>query len=210
VFNDNGQGVRGDLAAVVEAILLDPEARAGDNGVAITPDNSGHLREPVFVAASMLRGLGAQVNDTNNLTGQATNLGQTLFTPASVFNYDAPGYLIPGGFTLGETLLGPEFQLQSPSAAVARFNMVSTFIYGGLGNGAVIDMTPFSSLGNDTKGLLTLISNTFFHGMMPANMQTDILAAVNAVTGTTAAAQKARAQAALYLALGSSYYNIEH
>ena len=122
VFNDNGNGVRGDLQAVIKAVLLDPDARAGDEGPSLSPpDNSGHLREPVFAVASILRGLGATVNDTNNLTGQATNLGQTLFAPATVFNYFAPGYTIPTEFTPGSTLLGPEFQLQSPSAAVARF-----------------------------------------------------------------------------------------
>src|SRR5665213_1513679 len=69
VFSDNGNGVRGDLQAVVKAILLDPEARAGDEGPSLSPpDTSGHLREPVFAAASILRGLGATVNDTNNLT----------------------------------------------------------------------------------------------------------------------------------------------
>ena len=79
VFSDDGAGVRGDMWAVVKAILLDPEARAGDDGPALTPpDTSGHLREPVFAVASILRGLGAMVNDTNNLTGQATNLGQTV------------------------------------------------------------------------------------------------------------------------------------
>ncbi len=147
VFNDNGNGVRGDLQAVVKAILLDPEARAGDEGPSLSPpDTSGHLREPVFAVASILRGLGATVNDTNNLAGQATNLGQTVFAPPTVFNYFAPGYTIPADFTPGATLLGPEFQLQSPSAAVARSNMVNTVVYGNLGNGAVIDWSYLTSL----------------------------------------------------------------
>ncbi len=138
VFNDNGSGVRGDLQAVIRAVLLDPEARQGDNGPfadgsALPP--SSHLREPVFVVASILRGLGALVNDTNNLTALAANLGQTLFLPPTVFNYFAPGYQIPAELTPGMSLLGPEFQLDSPSNAVARFNMVNTMIYGHLGAG---------------------------------------------------------------------------
>ena len=155
VFNDNGSGVRGDLRAVIRAILLDPEARQGDNGpFASGPADvpSAHLREPVFVVASILRGLGASVNDTNNLTAQAANLGQTLFAPPTVFNYFAPGYHIPPELTPGTSLLGPEFQLDSPSNAVARFNMVNSMIYGNLGHGAVIDLTPFSNLGGNPPG----------------------------------------------------------
>jgi hypothetical protein len=45
---------------------------------------------------------------------------------------------------------------------------------------------------------------------MPASMQTQILSAVNAITGTTTAANKQRAQAAVYLTVSSSYYNVEH
>ncbi len=211
VFNNNGSGVRGDLAAVVRAILTDAEARAEDHGPspAVT-DNSGHLREPVFLIASILRGLGAQVNDTNSLTNLATVLGQTIFMPPTVFNYFAPGYQIPLGYTGGQVLTGPEFQLHSPSSAVARFNLVNAMIYGNLGNGAVVDLTPFTNLGNNNSALMTAVSNTFFHGMMPTAMQSDILGALTSIPGTTAAAEKARAQAALYLGLTSSHYNIEH
>jgi len=211
VFADNGAGVRGDLKSVVKAILLDPEARDGDDGPSLTPpDTSGHLREPVFAVASILRGLGAMVNDTNNLTGQATNLGQTVFAPPTVFNYFPPGFDIPAEFTAGAALLGPEFQLQTPSAAVARSNMVNTFVYGGLGNGAVIDWTALTSLGATPQALVDAVNRAFMYGEMPAAMQTQILAAVNAITGTTAAVYKARAQAAVYLTVASSYYNVEH
>jgi len=213
VFNDNGSGVRGDLQAVVRAVLLDPEARQGDNGPFAggpTDVPSAHLREPVFVIASILRGLGAWVNDTNNLTAQAANLGQTLFAPPTVFNYFAPGYQIPPDLTQGKTLLGPEFQLDSPSNAIARFNMINTMIYGSLGNGAVIDLTPFSNLGSNPPALVDAISQVFMDGQMPAKVQTALLSAVNAITGTGAAVNKARAQAAIYLAISSSYYNVEH
>jgi len=211
VFNDDGAGVRGDMRAVVKAILLDPEARDGDDGPAMQPpDNSGHLREPVFAVAAILRGLGAMVNDTNNLTNQATNLGQTIFAPPTVFNYFAPGFSIPPDFTGGAALLGPEFQLQSPSAAVARANMVNTFVYGGLGNGAVVDWTALTSLGATPQGLVDAVNNTFMYGEMPAAVQTQILSAVNAITGTSAAVYKARAQAAVYLTVSSAYYNVEH
>jgi hypothetical protein len=211
VFDDDGSGIRGNLQAVVRAILLDPEARAGDDGPSLNPsDMSGHLREPVFVVSSILRGLGALVNDTNNLAGQATNLGQTIFQPPTVFNYFAPGFSIPTEFTPGASLLGPEFQLQSPSAAVARMNLANTFVYGNLGAGAVIDWTALASLAATPQALVDAVNNAFMYGQMPASVQTQILSAVNAITGTTTAAYKQRAQAAVYLTVSSSYYNVEH
>jgi uncharacterized protein (DUF1800 family) len=213
VFNNNGSGVRGDMRAVIRAILLDPEARQGDNGpLASGPTDapSAHLREPVFMIASILRGLGAWVNDTNNLTAQAASLGQTLFAPPTVFNYFAPSYQIPPDLTAGAVLLGPEFQLDSPSNAIARFNLVNTIIYGSLGQGAVVDLTPFSNLGSNPPALVDAISQLFMAGQMPPKVQTALLGAITANTGTTAAVNKARAQAALYLALSSSYYNVEH
>jgi uncharacterized protein (DUF1800 family) len=210
VFNNDGSGVKGNLAAVVMAILLDPEAREGDDNPSLTPPAGGKLREPVFFLASMLRGLGAAVNDTNTLAGFATNLGQQLLYPPSVFNYFPPGYQIPPTITGGATLLGPEFLLESPSNGVTRYNTVSSLIYGTQNAGTVIDLTPFANLGNTPASLMSAVSNAFFYGQMPAAMQTAIESATTAITGTTAAAAKARAQAALYLGLSSAYYNVEH
>jgi len=205
VFNDNGFGVRGDLKAVVRAILLDPEARAGDAGPQLTgPDTGGHLREPVFWIASTLRALGALVNDTNGLTAQATKLGQTIFAPASVFNYYAPGYKVPGEFTPGLSLLGPEFQLQSPATAIARANLANSIIFGNLGAGTVVDFTALSNLATNPSTLVTAVNKAFFYGQMPSAIANQITGAVSGTTGNLN-----RAKAAVYLAVTSSYYNVE-
>ena len=63
-FNNNGQGVRGDMTAVVTAVLLDPEARANDNGGADLPAD-GHLQEPALFISGMVRAFGGQMNDQN-------------------------------------------------------------------------------------------------------------------------------------------------
>ena len=216
VFNDDGSAahVRGNLQAVISAVLLDPEAM--ENPVTIwgsifAPTGAvGHLREPLLAIPAMLRGLGATVNDSNNLTGLVANLGQNVFAPPTVFSYFPPGYMIPQEFTNGTAVNGPEFQQLSPSAAITRANTVNSTIYGNLGAGTVIDLTPFASLAGTPQNLVSAISNTFFYGEMPVPMQTQLLSAINALPGTTAAVMKARAQAALYLALSSSYYNVEH
>ncbi len=206
VFDDNGSGVRGDLRAVVRAILMDPEARAGDSGPSLNPpDTSGHLREPVFFTASMLRGLGALVNDTNGLDWQATKLCQTIFTPDSVFNYYAPGYRIPADFTPGLSLLGPEFQLETPATATARANLANSVIFGSLGAGTVVDLTSLSNLAATPAKLVAAVNNAFFYGQMPSALESQIMGAVTGTTGNLN-----RAKAAVYLAVTSSYYNVEH
>ncbi|MBI4889502.1 MAG: DUF1800 domain-containing protein [Acidobacteria bacterium] len=208
-FNDNGKGVRGDLAAVVRAILMDEEARAGDEET--TPGaTDGKLKEPVVLIAGILRGLGAMVNDTNRLTGLGAGLGQTIFAPPSVFSYFAPGYEIPAQFTGGAALGGPEFQLHSPSAAMARMNLVNTMVYGSMGLGAVIDFTPLASLAGEPQALADEVNARFFHGKMPVEVNTEMRNAMNAVTGTSPAVLLARAKAGLYVALSSSYYTVEH
>jgi hypothetical protein len=106
--------------------------------------------------------------------------------------------------------VGPEFQLDSPSAAVARSNMVNALVYGNLGSGAVIDWSYLTSLAASPDALVDSVDNVFMRGRMPGAVRTQILSAVNALTGTTTAVYKARAQAAVYLTVSSSYYNVEH
>ena len=67
VFEDNGEGVRGDMAAVITAILSDPEARAGDEASAAPNSSFGHLREPVLFMANLLRGLDATLGDASTI-----------------------------------------------------------------------------------------------------------------------------------------------
>ena len=63
-FNNNGQGVRGDMVATITAVLLDPEARANDNG-GNDQVTDGHLQEPALFIAGMVRAFGGQMNDQN-------------------------------------------------------------------------------------------------------------------------------------------------
>jgi len=213
VFNNNGAGVRGDLKAVVKAILLDSEARAGDSGPGggtPTASANGHLMEPVLALTAILRGLGTQVNDTNSVNTYSARLGQNIFSPPSVFSYFAPGYQVPASLTPGSTWSGPEFQNVSPDGAVNWYNTINTLVYSTTFGGMTLDLTPYINLGNDPQGLVNLVNKTFYQGWMSGQMQTEIIAALNAITGTTSTSQKARAQAALYLALSSANYRVAH
>jgi uncharacterized protein (DUF1800 family) len=196
IFNNNGQGVRGDMKAVISAILLDSEARAGD--VDAEPATGGHLREPVLFVNALMRALGATITSSNTLVNNATNLGQTVYDAPSVFNYFSPGYRVSGG------LLGPEFQLLSPSTAMLSADFVNTLAFGSLGGGTVINLAPYTALAAKPQSVIDALNEALFGGRMPQDMQNTILVAMGAATTTTA-----KVQTALYLAASSWQYLVE-
>ena len=197
VFDDDGAGVRGDLQAVIRAILLDDEARAGDPPE--TPaENEGHLREPVLYLAGLLRALQAGVTATNGLPQNTAAEDQIVYAPPSVFNYFSPGYRVDDG-----KLLGPEFQIQSPSVAMVRADLVNTLVYRGIA-GVQLDLTPFAELAATPDALLDRLSTLLFHGQMPDDLRATIVTAMAA-----APTNMQKAQAAIYLAASSSQYQVE-
>ncbi|MEP7181940.1 MAG: DUF1800 family protein [Betaproteobacteria bacterium] len=119
VFKDNGSGVRGDLAAVTRAILLDPEARGARK---IDPEY-GRLREPVLFWTAMIRGLDVTTDGFNPYSASAQS-GQLLFLPPSVFNY------YPSDYTLaGSSVPAPEFGIFNSAEYLNRANEVNELLY---------------------------------------------------------------------------------
>jgi uncharacterized protein (DUF1800 family) len=125
VFNNNGSGVRGDLAAVIRAVLMDSEARATPSG------NFGKLREPVLRMSALWRGLDviqgqsvpAGSSDVGNLTmslGFDSSFGQRPYTAPNVFNFYEPDYQNPGALQAAN-LYSPEFQILNEST-ITRMN----------------------------------------------------------------------------------------
>lgn len=221
VFNNNGAGVRGDMKAVVTAVLLDPEAR----GDAKTDPNFGKLREPVQMWANVARAL-----DVGNaaLTGQsdgvmqngtfnsATNnlmstMAQTVFYSPTVFNYYAPDYTIPATI-----LPGPEFGIKTTGTAIANANFANTMIYTGLPVTAVnnpqgtrLNFTELQALSTaDPTGnqMLDALNYKMMHNTMSPEMRSRILTAVTAIASSNSLA---RAQQAVYLIMTSSQYQIQ-
>jgi uncharacterized protein (DUF1800 family) len=200
VFAGNGSGVRGDLKAVIYAILTDPEARGGDSPNAPVPATFGHLREPVLLVANLLRGLSGSLASTANPAATSTSLGQQLFYAPSVFSYFSPQYRTSDG------LLAPEFQIYSTQSAANRINVVYSAIYGGqLDAGTTFNLYAYTAAASNQSALLDLINQTLFHGTMSTNLQTAI---GQAVAPLSAPGDKARA--ALYIALSSSEYQVIH
>lgn len=197
VFLDNGSGVRGDMGAVVTAILTDPEARAGDDG-SIDP-NFGHLREPLLFMADILRGLNATLTSASTTYNQTALMGENLFHSPSVFSYFSPQYRTRSG------LLGPEFQIYSTETAAMRADIVNAILYGKLDKGTKVDLSPFLKYAGGNSALLDYISYVFLHSSMSDDLRQAAAAAANLST-----TPQARVQAALYTVLTSGEYQVMH
>jgi uncharacterized protein (DUF1800 family) len=96
-FANNGSGVRGDMKAVITAVLMDPEARANDAGGNDQPTD-GHMQEPALYLAGLIRAFNGTVNDQNYFPYDLLNLDQDIFNAASVFSYYSPSYVVPAGY----------------------------------------------------------------------------------------------------------------
>jgi hypothetical protein len=201
------------MKAVIQAILLDTEARAGD---ANPSSDGGHLREPMLYMTDVMRGLGFTFVGAGAGTeyyytpGNFTNaLGEKPYTPGSVFNFFPPNYVIPG-----TTTNAPEFSIENTASAILRLTLADNLVYNRISDFSV-DLSASSSLGlmasatgnatTDSTNLVNALSNIFMHGQMPAQVQTDI---VNHVATLTNIPERVRV--ATYLVITSSLYKIEH
>jgi uncharacterized protein (DUF1800 family) len=210
VFNNNGAGVRGDMAAVVRAILLDPEAR----GPAKTASDFGTLKEPVLMVTGLLRALNG-ATDGSRLEGQTGNLGQRPYYAPTVFNYFPPDTTING-----TSVLGPEFAIHTTTAAVGRSNLVYTLVYGGYGPDTTIPdsvgtrlfLAPFEALADNAAAMVAEVNRVLAGGQFPVAKEATIVTAVNSVTLSsppTAQQRTDRARMAVYLMASSYDYQVQ-
>jgi hypothetical protein len=209
VFNNNCAGLypdtlcsgaRGDLKAVVTAILLDPEAR----GDVKTDSNYGRLREPVQFITNILRISGAASD--GYLNPNASTLDQDVFRSPTVFNYYPADYVIPG-----TALSGPPFGILSTTTSLRRANFVNTIIYNGIApsvnapTGTQVPLTALMALASDPTALVNELDRLMMHGTMSPGVKTSI---VNAVSSLSATNTLGRARMAVYLVASSSQYQI--
>jgi hypothetical protein len=215
VFNNNCAGlypdspctsVRGDLKAVVRAILLDPEAR----GDAKTDPNYGRLREPAQFITNMLRV--ANAASDGYLNPRSIALDQDVLRPPTVFSYYPADYSVPG-----TDLAGPQFGILSTSTALRRANLVNTFLFTNTAPVSPADpnattgtpaltLSAFTPLASNPAALVDELDRLMMHGTMPAAMKSSIVTAVTAVSASNALS---RAQTAFYLVASSSQYQVE-
>ena len=204
VFDHDGTGVRGNLKAVITAILTDPEAR----GDAKADPGYGKLREPVLFLTGSARAVGT-TSDGVYFTQQARNLGKDVFNAASVFNYYPPDYVVPG-----TTVLGPEFALQNASTAINRYNFANALSFGTIAplstlpgaTGTQPNWSKLQGLAANPAALVTELNGLLMHGTMPASMQATLSSAIAQVPASD---PLTRAKTAFYLAITSPQYQVE-
>ena len=203
VFANDGNGVRGNMQAVITAIITDEEARAGDTNPSY---DGGHLREPVLFITAMMRGLGFNNTDVNGsyftLSNYSSPLNEEPYFANSVFNFFPPNYVIPG-----TTINAPEFDIENTATAVLRLSLADSIVNNKI-SGFSVDLSNTSALGTMAATPATLVSylNTLLmHSQMPANMSTTI---INTITPLTSNAQRVRI--AVFLIVTSSQYKVIH
>ena len=210
VFNHNDRGVRGDLGAVVRAILLDTDARG-------TPSaGSGKLLEPVLRVAQWLRALGARSASGHYLmVWDLDAAGQRALLAPSVFGYYRPGYVPPNTRFAATGSTAPEFQIVNESSVAAWINTAESMAGSGLGwtsTGAdvSVDHDALGALADngDPGALVQQLNLLLLGGRMSPALQQGLLDTVASVgPGTSAAAHRARA--ATFLVLASAEYLIQ-
>lgn len=181
VFNNNGQGVRGDLGAVVRTILLDPEAaRIG------TAPGSGKLREPIVRLANWMRAFNATSRSGYFLVGSTRShwsLGQAPLTAPSVFNFYRPGYVPPNTRTGRAGLTAPEFQAVNEVSIAGYANTIGGAIWDGIG--IETDVRPNYAreiaIAHDANALADRMNAILMYGQMPPALRRRVIDSVNGI-----------------------------
>ncbi len=198
-FVNNGSGVRGDMAAVVRAILTDYEARSP---AALAAPGYGKLKEPLLRYTALLRGFGGSTSSgRNNQIDAYRALFQAPQQSPSVFNFFMPDYVEPGDLAAAG-LVSPEFQITDDTAAILVPNYLANLIYAtAVGqNGPMIftlNLTAEQALAATPSALLDHLSLVMTGGQLSAATRSRITTALGALSANASSTE--RAQTAIHL-----------
>jgi hypothetical protein len=213
VFADNGQGVRGDLAAVVKAILLDPEARTC---AALEAPDFGRLREPFTRYTHFTKAI-----ELEQFYGRYWNVGygfylatnQVPLASRTVFNFFLPDYQ-PLGPISDNGLVGPEYQLHNSRTSIEYINQVNDWaVWGYIMDDWETDnpyvtynIDELMGLARDPEVLINRLDVLFTHGSLSESTRQIIKEAISPLINGDY--RNERVRLALYLIMISPDYNI--
>lgn len=203
VFNNDGKGVRGNLAAVVKAILLDPEARSTPQ---LSNPQIGKLREPMLRMLAWARAWHlASASDSwpiGNTSDPASRLGQSPSRSPTVFNFFWPGYVPPNTSLAAAKMVAPEFQITNESTVIGYLNFMQRLIATNSADLAP-DYSSLLALAGNAAALLAEINTVLAAGQLSNSTLNNLIAAVNSMpTGSTARLNN-RVYAALLLVMAA-------
>ena len=206
VFANNGSGERGDLTAVVRAILLDTEARSD---AVLTTASAGRLREPVIRFTNWARAFSATspggLWPIGNTSSSTTRLAQSFGRAPSVFNFFRPGYTPPNTAIATAGLVAPEFQITNELSVVAFINYMQSVIQSGTGD-VRGDYAAFTALASDSQALVDEVNLVLAAGQLSAATVAAIRAAVDSIATTATNGALNRVYTAILLTLASPDY----
>jgi uncharacterized protein (DUF1800 family) len=212
VFADNGRGVRGDMKAVIRAVLLDDEARGA---AALAQAGWGKLREPVIRLANWARAFAATSASGNymirNVADPATALGQNPLRSSSVFNFYRPGYMPPNTTIAAAGLAAPEFQITGETSVAGYLNFMRNTVNNGVGTGTDVRSAYAKevALAGNPDQLVDRLKLLLTAGRMSDSTRAAIRDAVSTVAATGEAALLNRAKLAVYLTLASPEFIVQ-
>ncbi len=223
-FANNGNGVRGDMKAVLRAILLDVEAQNPN----FNPANPNRkVREPIVRLANWMRAFNVKSASGKFIIGNVedpmTGLGENPMRSPSVFNFQRPGYVPPNTSIANANLTAPEMQITNEISVAGYLNFMMDVIPNGLGIGSgtrdvQANYSEELALSSSPVLLVERINLLLLNGTMSATLQSQILSAVNSVvipesTSTNAAqvalAKSNRVYLSIFLTMASPEYLVQ-
>jgi uncharacterized protein (DUF1800 family) len=210
-FNDNGSGVRGDMKAVLEAVLMDRAARSADQ----KRQRFGKLREPMVRYANFMRAFDVKAQSGYyriwNLEDPVSSLGQNPLRAPSVFNFFRPDYTPPGALSMSKTR-APEFQITHETTVTGYANFVTWKAeretvwwrdnvqkqYSSVRDYLAASYAPELALVNDPAALVDRVNTLLAGGMVDA---TNRQAIIDAVARVPASANAGNTRVATAVAL---------
>lgn len=205
VFNDNGSGVRGDLGAVVRAILMDAEARPD------TPmDLDGKLKEPLLRLTQLWRAYDASSRSGRYpFFGVFVVFGQGPLQSPSVFNFFSPFYAPPGEIR-NSNLVAPELEIATEylNTYVTNYMLFQTFVNNSASTSAgdddvLIDIGSEMAIAANIDGLIDLAAGKLLGGQISDTLRTEIAGMLNLIPETDTAV---RAAETIYFIVTSPEY----
>lgn len=199
IFKDDGRGVRGNMAAVVKAILLDPEARSGDTSPS---PSDGFLQEPYLFETFAMSITGWAGSDAQPSYLPCV-LSECIYNPSTVFGFYSPSYKIPGTI-----INSPEFQILNDITLINRSQLLWGMITGQQGGFTKPNNTKWLYQNFKTiPALVDALNHLAYHGQMSPDEQTFI---INYCSSLQTSDPLLPSESAVFLALNSDSYTVSH